>query len=72
MLSQLVCWSCRAESEKITPPKSVKCCLSRLLKLTSEKDGSDPKNKVLSEEWKGLHIPSFVFPSPNKRFLQLS
>lgn len=68
MISQLVCRNCRAESEKITPPKSIKCCLSRVLKLTSEKDDSDPKNKVLNEESKGLSL----FLSPNKRFLQLS
>lgn len=42
------------------------------LKLTSEKGDSDPKNKVLNEEWNGLYISSFVFPSPNKRFFQLS
>lgn len=52
----------------MTPPTAVKFCLSGLLKLTSEKDKSEPKNKVLNEELR--NISSFPSPSEFPQLLQ--
>lgn len=53
------CRSCRAEWKKMTPPKALKCCLSRLLKLRKIRLIQRIKHWTESQG-ASLHFPALI------------